>query len=143
MLRTVRWVPNPVLWLVPFFAATGTYAFASALALGLRHPFRWIIGLIAGGFLLAAVSQGFESEGIDNAAGGILESVFFGKYGIDGLLTARTESLKTLVTLSDGRTVSVWRGLPVISEWITATLLWGGLAVAGLAAALMRHRESR
>lgn len=143
MLTTVRWVPQPVLWLVPFFAATASYVFASALALGLRHPFRWIIGLIAGGFLLAAVSHGIGSEGLDAAVERIAESLFFGRYGIDALLTARTESLKTVVSLTDGQRVTVWRGLPVISEWITATVLWTGIAVAGLAAALTRHRERR
>lgn len=143
MLRTVRWVPPPVLWLVPFTAATGAYAFASAVALGLRHPLRWIVGLIAGGWLLAAVSHGMGSESMDAAAERIVERLFFGRYGIDALLTARTESLKTLVELSNGQTVSAWRGLPVISEWITATLLWSGLAVAALTAALARHRERR
>jgi len=143
MLRTVRWVPQPLLWLVPFTAATGVYAFASAIALGLRHPFRLIIGLVAAGFLIAAVSQGMGSDGLDLGAARVLESLFFGRYGIDGLLTARTESLKTLVRLSNGQTVSVWRGLPVISEWLTATLLWTGLGLAGLFGALMRHRERR
>jgi len=143
MLRTIRWVPPPVLWIVPFTAATGAYAFASALALGLRYPFRWIIGLIAGVFLLAAVSHGMGSEGIEAAAGRMVESLFFGRYGIDALLTARTESLKTVVELSNGQTVTAWRGLPVISEWVTATLLWTGFAVAALAAALARHRERR
>ncbi|MFL5488603.1 MAG: hypothetical protein ACJ8AJ_08985 [Gemmatimonadaceae bacterium] len=143
MLRTVRWVPQTALWLVPFFAATGTYAFASGLALGLRHPFRWIIGVGAGGFLLAAVSHGMGSGSLDRVAGRILERLVFGRYGIDGLLTARTVSLKTVVVLSTGQAVNVWRGLPVIGEWLAATALWTGIGLAGLFAALFRHRESR
>ncbi|HVF40231.1 MAG TPA: hypothetical protein VM939_10050 [Gemmatimonadaceae bacterium] len=143
MLRTVQWVPQPVLWLAPFFAATGTYALVSAIALGLRYPFRWLIGLAAGVFLIAAIGQGMGSDALALRIGDILESVFFGRYGVDGLLTARAESLKTVVELSSGEVVTVWRGLPVINEWITATLLWTGIGVAGLFAALTRHRERR
>lgn len=143
MLRTVRWVPQPVLWLAPFFAATGVYAFTSALALGLRYPFRWIIGLAIGVFLIAAAGQGLGSDALVLAVGNMVESLFLGTYGLDGLLSARAESLKTVVKLSDGQVVTVWRGLPVIGEWITATLLWTGIGVAGLCAAVMRHRERR
>jgi hypothetical protein len=143
MLRTVRWVPNPVLWLVPFFAATGVYALSSAIALGFRHPMRWIAGSIAGVFLIAAVGHGLATEALALKVGAILESIAYGRYGIDGLLTARTESQKTLIELSTGKVVTVWRALPVIREWIGATVLWTGVAFAGLAAALMRHRERR
>lgn len=143
MLRTVRWVPQPVLWLVPFFAATGVYSLASAIALGFRYPFRWIIGFVAGGFLIAAVGHGMGSDTMDLLASRVLESLFFGKYGVDGLLSARSESLKMLVKLSNDEYVTVWRGLPVIREWIVATLLWTGLGLAGFAAALFRHRERR
>lgn len=143
MLRTVQWIPQPVLWLAPFFAATGTYALVSAIALGLRHPFRWLIGGAAAVFLIAAISQGMGSDALALRIGDILESVFFGRYGIDGLLSARTESLKTLVELSNGEVVTAWRGLPVIREWVIATLLWTGLSLAGLFAALTRHRERR
>ena len=44
-IQDVRWTPKPLLWLVPFTAATGTYVLASALALGARHPLRWIVGV--------------------------------------------------------------------------------------------------
>jgi hypothetical protein len=143
MLRTVTWIPQPVLWLAPFFAATGTYALASAIALGLRYPFRWIIGAIAAAFLTAAVSQGIESDQFWVVSSKVVRTFLEGRYGLDALLSARTESLKTLVTLSNGQTVSVWRGLPDVSDWLVATLLWTGLGIAGLSAALMRHRERR
>src|SRR5688572_6042435 len=143
MLRTVQWIPQPVLWLAPFFAATGMYALANAIPLGLRYPFRWLIGLAAAVFLIAAIGQGMGSDALALRIGNILESVFFGSYGLDGLMSARTESLKTVVELSNGEVVTVWRGLPVIREWITATLLWTGLSLAGLVAALTRHRERR
>jgi hypothetical protein len=143
MLRTVRWVFHPVLWFVPFTAATGTYALGSALALGFRHPFRWIIGAIAAVYLTAAVGQGIADDQFWDLSAKVTRTLFEGRYGIDALLSARVESLKTLVRLSNGQTVSAWKGLPVVSDWIVATLLWTGLGVAGLSAALRRHRENR
>jgi hypothetical protein len=143
MLRTVRWIPQRVLWLAPFFAATGAYALASGIALGFRHPFRWIFGAVAAVYLVAAVGQGVADDQFWILSGKVVRTLFEGKYGIDALMSARTESLKTLVKLSNGQTVSVWRGLPVFSDWVVATLLWTGLGIAGLAAALTRHRETR
>jgi hypothetical protein len=143
MLPTVRWSLQSVLWLVPFFAATGTYALASAIALGLRHPFRWIAGAIAGVLLIAAVGQGIGSEKFWLLTGKVINTLHEGRYGLDALLSARTESLKTSLTLSNGETVSVWRGLPDTGDWIIATVLWTSLGLAGLFAAVMRHRERR
>ena len=143
MLRTVRWIPQRVLWLTPFFASTGMYVMASAFALGLRYPFRWIIGIIAAGFMAAVVSQGLEGDSVDLASGRILHVVLFGKYGLDGLLSAHAESLKTAVKLSNGQWTSVWLGIPSVRDWIAATLLWTSLGLAALTVALMRHREHR
>ena len=143
MLRVVRWAPQRVLWLAAFFAATGAYALASAIALGFRYPFRWIIGAVAAVYLVAAVGQGVADDQFWILSSKVIRTLFEGRYGIDALMSARTESLKTLVTLSSGQTVSVWRGLPVVSDWIIATLRWTGLGIAGLIVALMRHRETR
>ena len=143
MLRVVRWAPQRVLWLAAFFAATGAYALASAIALGFRYPFRWIIGAVAAVYLVAAVGQGVADDQFWILSSKVIRTLFEGRYGIDALMSARTESLKTLVTLSSGQTVSVWRALPVVSDWIVATLLWTGLGIAGLIVALMRHRETR
>jgi hypothetical protein len=143
MLRTVVWIPQKILWLVPFTAATGSYLIASAVALGIRYPFRWIIGFIGATFVITAVGHRMTGDGMDLAVGRILETFFFGKYGVDALLSARAESFKTVVQLSTGDWVDVWRGLPVVSDWIIATILWTALGIAGLTAALMRHRERR
>ena len=143
MLRTVRWVFPPVLWLVPFFAATATYALASAIALGFRHPFRWIAGAVAAVLLTGAVGQGIGSDEFWVLSSRVVNTLLEGRFGVDALLTARTESLETLVTLSNGQRVTVWRGLPAAGDWITAILLWTALGGAGLFAALMRHRERR
>ena len=143
MLRTIRWVPNPLLWLVPFTAATGMYIIANAIAVGVRHPVRLIVAVFAFGLLLAAVAQGIRSETFWNNTGNFTEAVLYGRYGLDGLLTGGTESLHTQIRLIDGKSVGVWRGLPVISNWIAATLLWSSLGLVALLAGLMRHRERR
>src|SRR5688572_6966221 len=44
-LRTTIYAPEPILWLVPFTGATGAYLLASAVAVGVRHPLRWAIGI--------------------------------------------------------------------------------------------------
>jgi hypothetical protein len=142
-LRTIRWVPEPAFWLVPFCAATGIYAIASALTLGLRYPLRWIAGIAATAFLFAAVGQGLGSDALWFRVTHLIQAVMFGRYGLDGLLTAHTESLKTAIRLSTGVVVTVWKGLPVISEWIVATLLWTGIGLTALSAAVFRHRETR
>jgi hypothetical protein len=143
MLRTVTWIPQPALWLTPFTAATALYVIVSAGILGLRHPFRWILGAIAGGFLVAAVGQGLESEAFWSRLASVMRTLMEGRYGVDALLTAHTESLHTSVTLSNGQATTVWRGLPVVTDWLIATLLWTSLGTAALCAALYRNRERR
>ena len=142
-LRTIRWSFPPVLWLVPFCAATGAYILASAIALGFRHPFRWIIGTIAAVYLTAAIGQGIADDQFWTLSGKLIRTLQEGRYGLDTLLSARAESLRTVVTLSNGQRITAWRGLPVVSDWIVAVLLWTGLGIGGLSAALMRHRENR
>jgi ABC-type Mn2+/Zn2+ transport system ATPase subunit len=142
-LHTVRWTPQPVLWLVPLTAATGTYLLASALALGLRHPLRWLIGTALGALLVGVVTDAANLEWLATVSQGPLESLFFGPYGFDTLLTARTESLKTEALLSTGETVGVWRGLPDVGQWATATVLWTVAGLVALWAAASRHRERR
>ena len=142
-LQAVRWSPRAVLWLVPFTAATGAYAIASALALGLRKPSRWIAAIILAVLLVNAVGVVMRANSIALAPWRLLELVHIGPYGLDALLTARTESLKTEILLSTGETVGVWRGLPDVGEWALATVLWTAGALVALWAAASRHRESR
>jgi hypothetical protein len=142
-LGTVLWTPRPVLWLVPFTAATATYLLASALALGLRHPLWWIIGSVLGALLVGAFTEAANVEWLATVSQRLLESLFYGPYGVDALFTARTESLKTEAILSTGETVGVWRGLPDLGQWAMATLLWTGAGLVALWAAASRHRELR
>lgn len=133
-VETVRWTPEPLLWLAPFTSATAMYLLASALGLAVRHPLRWIVGSVIGFFLVSGVGNVLEP---------LLESLFEGPYGLDALLTARTTFLNIEVTLSTGDRVAVWRALPDAGQWATATLLWTGAGLASLLAASSRHRESR
>jgi hypothetical protein len=139
-METVRWTPKPLLWLAPFTSATATYLLASAFELATRHPLRWIVGSVIGFFIVSGVG---EAVWLGNALEGLLDSLVEGPYGFDALLTARTTSLNIEATLSTGDRVVVWRALPDVGQWATATLLWTGAGLLTLWAAASRHRESR
>lgn len=132
-LQFVRWGPEPLFWLVPFTAATAMYSLSSALAIGVRHPLRWLLGGLLSLFLLSRV----------RAINGLIEQVLVGPWGLDTLLTARTESLKTEVLLTTGENVVVWHGLPDPGGWAVTTAVWTAAAWTALAAAAVRQREHR
>lgn len=138
-VQTVRLTPQPLFWLTPFTAATGAYLLASALALGLRHPLRWIVGAALGLQLFVIAGDVVNSH----LPRRLLQAIYAGPYGIDTLLSARTESLAVWVTLSTGELVHVWRALPHLGEWAAGTLLWTGVGLVLLWAAASRHRELR
>ena len=142
-MQDVRWTRGLLFWLVPFTAATGTYLSASALALGPRHPLRWIAATVFGLVLLVVVKNAANVELPINGYSGPLAWLMRGPYGIDALLTARTESLQVSATLSTGETVVVWRALPDLGQWAAATFLWTVAGLVALVAAASRHRESR
>lgn len=140
-LRSVRYAPEPVFWLVPFTAATGAYLLASALTLGVRYPVRWAIGIPLSIVLVSLIGGAANIEWLKFLASRLVDVVHQGRFGLDTLLTARAESLKTAVVLTTGKTVSVWRALPDIGDWALATLLWIGAGTVALVAAASRHRE--
>ena len=142
-LRAVRWSPNAFLWVVPFTAATGTYLLASAVALGTRHPLRWVVGIFFGALLASAIGAAAHIEWLTLGPTRLWATLHAGPYGLDALLTARLQSLGDLVTLSNGQAVSVWRRLPDSGQWATATLLWIAVGLVSLWAAVSRHRERR
>ena len=142
-VQTVQWTPTPILWLVPFAAATGVYLIASAMALGIRQPVRWAGGIVLAVYLVAGLGQDLNANWPATAPGRLLQGIFDGRYGLDALLTARTGSLKTEATLTTGERVVVWRALPDLGHWAAATLLWTGAGLIALLAAASRHRERR
>jgi hypothetical protein len=142
-VETVRWTPKPLLWLTPFTSATATYLLASALALATRHPLRWIAGSVIGVVLVSGVGEAANAMWLSNIVEPLLESLFEGPYGLDALLTARTTFLNNEATLSTGDRMAVWRALPDVGQWATATLLWTAAGLVTLLAAAFRHREDR
>jgi hypothetical protein len=140
--ETVRWTPQPLLWLAPFTSATATYLLASALALATPHPLRWIVGIVIGFYIVSGVGEAANAAWLGSVEP-LLESLFEGPYGLDALLTARTTFLNIEATLSTGDRVMVWRALPDVGQWATATLLWTGTGLVALWVAASRHREGR
>ena len=142
-VTAVQWTPEPLLWLVPWTAATGGYLIASAIALGVRKPVRWMAAIVLGFLLVNMVGAAARADWLALAPGRLVESLHIGRYGLDTLLTGRTESLKTEVLLSTRETVGVWRGLPNVGDWALATLFWTSGGLVALWAAVSRHRETR
>lgn len=142
-VETVRWAPEPVLWLAPFTSATAMYLLASALGLATRHPLRWIVGSAIVIFSVSGVGEAANAVWLVNILEHLLESLFEGPYGLDALLTARTTFLSNQATLPTGDRVAVWRALPDAGHWAMATLLWTGAGLVALVAAASRHREGR
>ena len=146
-LRTVRWAPGPLIWAVPFTAATVTYLLASALALGSRHPLRWVIGALLSFVFASIASQAAGAQlrvgWLDHAPEHLLRLLMERRYGLDAVLTARLESLGGRTTLTTGEPVMVWWAVPDLADWRTATLLWTGAGLLALWAAASRHRERR
>jgi hypothetical protein len=142
-LQLVRSTPHPLLWVVPFTAATGTYLLASAAALGCRHPLRWMAAVIVAFLLVNATGAATGVSWLVYPPDRVVEPLFEGRYGIDALLTARSESLHTEATLASGETIGVWRALPDLCEWASATVLWTSAGAIALWLAASRHREQR
>lgn len=142
-VQTVRLTPQPLFWLTPFTAATGAYLLASAVWLGLRHPVRWIVGTALGLQLVAITGDAADVEWLTRLPSRLLRTLYAGPYGLDTLLSARTESVEVGVTLATGELVHAWRALPHPGQWAAATLLWTAVGLVLLWAAVSRHRELR
>lgn len=146
-LRTVRWDPGPLIWAVPFTAATGSYLLASALALGSRYPLRWVIGAVLGYVLSSAVGEAASAQlgvgWLADAPSRLVLLLVEGRYGLDALLTARVETLGFRRALTTGEQVRVWSAVPELAHWGAATLIWMGVGLLALWAAASRHRERR
>ncbi|HEU4885793.1 MAG TPA: hypothetical protein VFT45_26390 [Longimicrobium sp.] len=142
-VRTLQWAPRPVLWLVPFVAATATYLLATALALGTRYPWRWLVGVVLGFFLIAIVSEATHALWLGTWPAELLKGLIYGRYGLETLLIANTESLRSETLLTTGEAVRVWQGVPDAGRWVAAAVLWLALGLLALWAAAARHRETR
>jgi hypothetical protein len=147
MLRIVRWAPGPVVWVIPAAAATATYLLASAIMLGIRHPFRWVVGAVV---LVPALSAAthlagrlLDVEWLTDAPARAVSQLVEGRYGLEALLTLRTWSLDTRVVLTTGERIQAWSAIPNLGDWRIAALLWTTAGLLALWAAASRHREQR
>lgn len=147
LLRAGRWTFGPLIGLVPFTAATAAYLLASALLLGSRHPLRWVIGTVLAFMVTAMAGDAARAQlggsVITDAPAQLVWQLVEGRWGLDALNTARTETLSTPMMLTTGERVMVWWGVPSLADWGTATLLWTGAGLLALWAAASRHRERR
>ena len=107
--------------------------------LGVKRPARTAAALVAGGVGLAIFAEGVFPHSHPEA---VLQAVVAGPYGIDAALTGGTEKLLTQVRGPDLQVVMAWRGMPTSERWLGGTLLWAGLGIVGLWAALLRHKET-
>ena len=146
-LRAARWAHSPLIWAVPFTAATASYLLGSAFVLGSRQPLRWMIGAVLSYAMLSVATEAADTQlrvgWLADAPGSVMELLVEGRYGVDALLTARTGNLSTTTTLMTGERVMVWRAVPDLTDWGTATLLWTGAGALALWAAVSRHGERR
>lgn len=144
-VQTVRWTPNPLLWLVPFTAATATYLIASALALG--TTVRGIIGAVLAAilllFLVGVTGEATNSEWLIFAPSRWLRALLYEPYGLAMLLTASTDFFESKTMLPSGEMVTMGRAVPDLVRWAAATLLWTAAGLSALWAAASRHREGR
>jgi hypothetical protein len=146
-VRRVHWNPGPLMGLVAFSGATACYLLGSALMLGTRHPLRWVLGAAMLFALTAVIGEPlgtqFGMRWLAGAPGRLTELLVGSRYGLDALLTARSETLSTTATLTTGKPLRVWWGIPDLADWGVATLIWTGLGAISLWAAVSRHGERR
>jgi hypothetical protein len=147
LLTAVQWDPGLLIGVVPFAAATVAYLSTSALWLGVRHPWRWLVGaVLAFAIVSVAIDIADHQLGMERLSEVPLQLqqlVVEGRYGLDALLSARTATLDTGMRLPSGERVSVWSAVPDLADWGVATLIWGAIGVVALLAAVARHRELR
>ena len=146
-LQRVQWAPGPLIWAVPFGAATAPYLLASAFMLGVRHPLRWAVGLVllfpASSLVSHVASRLSGVQWLADAPERGLVQLLEGRYGLDSLLKLRTWTLDRRARLSTGEGIEVWSGVPDLADWRTAALLWIGAGLLALWFAASRHRERR
>jgi hypothetical protein len=137
-LTTIAWSSPHWLWAVPFTAATVAYLLGSAIVIATRHPWRWLAGF----GLVALLLLLFGGDAGPGWSYGGLRIVAAHPYGLETVFAGGPVSRTTrLVTLTTGQTILVWRDLPALGRWVTATVLWSALGLAGLWLATIRLRE--
>ena len=146
-VRAVHWNPGPFMGLVPFGGASACYLLASALVIGTRHPLRWVLGVAMLALLTAIIAEplgsGFGMRWLAVGPGRVMDLLVGSRYGLDAVLTARSETLSTTAILTTAKSLRVWWGIPSLADWAVATLIWTGLGGFALWVAVSRHGERR
>ena len=146
-LRAVQWAPGPIVWIIPIAAATATYLVASAIMLGIRHHLRWFAGALVAAFVANVIAEILSrllgAPWLSGAPARALTRLIDGRFGLEMLLTLRTWSLDTRVTMTTGERLHAWAAVPSLADWRIAALLWTAAGLVALWAAAARHREQR
>lgn len=138
----VRWVTPGWEYAAPFTAALTVYGLATAAILGLRHPLRWMLGiLLAFGLLTALVLQTLPGTPLATGVEAVRQQLWFGPYGLDNALTGGNYGLAHEIELANDETTIVWSSLPSILPWLRSTAAWIAVTLILLALALRRHAE--
>ena len=111
-------------WMVPFTSATVAYLLGSVAVVGSEHPGRWLVGLFFGYFIGKELMAAFDLDLVENT----MELLGEGYYGISRAIWGHE-----LRSAANGG----------IAQWLIASAMWGGLALAALIAlAYRRNREA-
>lgn len=137
--RSIVWTTPWWQWAAVSTGATAAYLLGSAFLIGTRHPWKWLVGMSLGLFLLVMLVDALQWR--TGPFDLVMERLVLGRYGADVLLTGGTETLETAARLPSGEAVMAWRRLPSAGEWALATLLWNGIGLAALVAAASRRRD--
>ena len=146
-LRIVQFAPGPMIWAVPFGAATATYLLVSAFMLGARKPLRWFVVAVVvfpvTSFVAHMAGRLLGIQRLADAPERALVQLVEGRFGLDQLLKLRTWTLDRRALLPSGEGIEVWSAVPDLADWRIAFLLWTGAGLLALWAAVARHREQR
>ena len=119
-----RRVPG-VAWLAAFSAASVAFAIGSAIAIGSRYPWRWLIGLIVASTLVGRLLDDAGSTAVANFANEIMS----GPAGLEVVLSGQYTETGTLL---------LWA---TTARWAATTSLWLVATLPLLVFAARRHPE--
>ena len=131
-----RWTTPLWQWATFFTVPTVGYLAGSTLVLAGGRVRRWLAGAaVTASFLLVLSEEGFAFGGLGEGVGDALEALVEGTYGLETLFG---DFDPTLV----GETTPVWDAPPTARTWILTTLIWMGIAAAGVFLMIGRDRTA-
>ena len=138
----IAWTTPFWMWLTPFASALILYLWFSAALLGLRHPLRWLAGVVVGVPLVTILIVRIGPSGaVEPILQQIGDALWGGTFGIDFVLNGGETTLAEAIDRSDRDRWVLWSALPDAGRWAAATLFWLSAASLAVALALRRHWE--